>query len=104
MTNCTIRTSPVVAPHMMVRKVKKVKRPVYKFALALCGERMAPPAILADNILVSPVLHASVINAALQTSRTILSASKRHAFYSHMRSPAAIFSSDTVHCCTASWR
>ena len=50
-TDCTVRTSPVVAPHMMVMKVKKVKRPVYKFALALCGERMAPPAIIADNAL-----------------------------------------------------
>lgn len=34
------------------------------------------------------MLHASVISAALQMSRTILSACKGHAFNSHMRSPA----------------
>ena len=38
-------TSPVVAPQMIVMKLKKVNRPVYWFARFNCGDNMAPPAI-----------------------------------------------------------
>ena len=38
-------TSPVVAPQMIVMKLKKVNRPVYWAARLCCGDNMAPPAI-----------------------------------------------------------